>query len=327
MKSKKKIAAMALSCVMAGMSLVGCGDGSNGADGKVYNIGICQLVEHAALDAATEGFKAALSEKLDKNVKFYEQNAQGEATNCATICNGFVSSGYDLIFGNATGALQAAAAATNTIPIVGTSVTDYATALDMDNWTGKTGTNITGTSDLAPIDQQEDMLMELFPAVKQVGILYCSSEPNSKYQAGKFEEALQADGVAYKEYSAADTNEIQSITSTAIGECDVLYIPTDNTMASNAEVVKNIAVPAKIPVIAGEEGICSGCGVATLSINYYDLGYKSGEMAYDILVNGKNPGDMDIEFAPKTTKKYNKEICDELGITVPEDYVAIGSEE
>lgn len=336
MKSMKKIAAAALSCLMAGAMLAGCGTAENttsdsgssdagSADaGKVYNVGICQLVEHAALDAATLGFKDALTEKLGENVKFDEQNAQGESTNCATICSGFVANNCDLILANATPALQAAAAATNSTPIIGTSITDYATALAIDEWTGKTGVNVTGTSDLAPIDQQEDMLLELFPDVKQVGILYCSSEANSKYQATKFEEALTADGIAYKEYSAADSNEIQSITTTAVAECDVLYIPTDNTMASNAEIVKNIAVPAGIPVIAGEEGICSGCGVATLSISYYDIGYKAGEMAYDILVNGKNAGDMDIEFAPNVVKEYNKEICETLGITPPEGYVAIG---
>ena len=336
MKSIKKIAAMALSCMMAGMSLAACGDtaadtqsgdaSSDGAEGKVYNIGICQLVEHEALDAATNGFKAALVEKLgEENVKFDEQNAQGESTNCATICSGFVSNNCDLILANATAALQSAAAATNSIPIVGTSITDYATALDAENWTGKTGTNITGTSDLAPIDQQEDMLKELFPDVKQVGILYCSSEANSKYQATMFENALTEDGIAFKEYSAADSNEIQSVTTTAVAECDVLYVPTDNTMASNAEIIKNIAVPAGIPVIAGEEGICTGCGVATLSISYYDIGYKAGEMAYEILVNGQNPGDMDIEFAPNVTKEYNAEICETLGITPPEGYVAIGA--
>lgn len=336
MKSIKKIAAMALSCMMAGMSLAACGDtaadtqsgdaSSDSTEGKVYNIGICQLVEHEALDAATNGFKAALVEKLgEENVKFDEQNAQGESTNCATICSGFVSNNCDLILANATAALQSAAAATNSIPIVGTSITDYATALDAENWTGKTGTNITGTSDLAPIDQQEDMLKELFPDAKQVGILYCSSEANSKYQATMFENALTEDGIAFKEYSAADSNEIQSVTTTAVAECDVLYVPTDNTMASNAEIIKNVAVPAGIPVIAGEEGICTGCGVATLSISYYDIGYKAGEMAYEILVNGQNPGDMDIEFAPNVTKEYNAEICETLGITPPEGYVAIGA--
>lgn len=338
MKSIKKIAACALACVTAAMAFAGCGNSStadNGGSadntaadgGKVYNVGICQLVEHPALDAATQGFKDKLTELLGEgNVVFYEQNAQGESTNCATITQGFVSNGYDLILANATPALQAAAAATNTIPILGTSVTDYGTALDIADWTGTTGTNISGTADLAPIDEQEKMLKELFPDVKQVGILYCSSEANSKFQAQKFGEALTADGIAYKEYTAADSNEIQSITNTAIGECDVLYVPTDNTMASNAEIIKNICVPAGIPVIAGEEGICKGCGVATLSISYYDLGTATGEMAYEILTEGKNPGEMEVRYAPNVVKEYNAEICETLGITIPDDYVAIAAE-
>jgi putative ABC transport system substrate-binding protein len=296
-------------------------------DGTVYKIGICQLVEHPALDAATEGFIAALTDKLGDNVEFDQQNAQGESTNCTTITTGFVAADVDLILANATAALQAAASATETIPIIGTSITDYATALDISDWTGKTGFNVTGTSDLAPIDQQEDMLVELFPDVKQVGILYCSAEANSKYQANLFEEALAADGIAYKEYSAADTNEIRTVVTTAVAECDVLYIPTDNTMASNTEVVRNAALDAGVPIIAGEEGICSGCGVATLSISYYDIGYTAGEMAYEILVNGTDPGDMDIQFAPNVVKEYNAEICEELGITPPEGYVAIATEE
>ena len=299
--------------------------GTEGSVGdKVFNIGICQQLEHPALDSATKGFEEALEKLMGKDhVKFDLQNGQGEQTNCATICNNFVSSGYDLILANATTALQCAAAATDTIPVIGTSVTDYASALDISDWNGATGKNISGTCDLAPIDQQEAMLKELFPNAQQVGILYCSAESNSVYQAQEFEKALDADGIAYKEFSAADSNEIQSVVTNAIAECDVLYIPTDNTMAGNTEIIKNICVPAKIPVIAGEEGICSGCGVATLSINYYDIGYKAGEMAYDVLVNGADIKTMKIESAPQVTKKYNKEICDTLGITIPEGYEAI----
>lgn len=303
----------------------GSSTGNAAADpNKTYTVGICQLVQHDALDAATKGFKDVLTEKLGDKVKFDEQNANGEATNCTTICTGFAASGVDLILANATGALQAASAATSTIPILGTSVTDYATALSIDDWTGATGKNISGTSDLAPIDEQAKMLLEMFPDVKQVGILYCSAEANSKYQAVKFGEALTAAGKAFKEYSAADTNEISAVVTTAISECDVLYIPTDNTMASSTETIKNIVVPAKIPVIAGEEGICSGCGVATLSISYEDLGRATGEMAYEVLVNGADISTMEVRFAPNVTKKYNADICTELGVTPPEGYVAIG---
>ena len=229
----------------------------------------------------------------------------------------------DLILANATSPLQSAAAATTTIPILGTSVTDYATALEISDWSGATGRNISGTSDLAPIEEQEAMLKELFPDVKQVGLLYCSAEANSLYQIRLFEAALDKDGIAYKEYAIADTNEVQSVTTAAAGECDVLYIPTDNTLASVTETVYNVVAPAKIPVIAGEEGICNGCGVATLSISYYDLGYATGEMAYEILAEGADITTMDVRYAPNVTKKYNAKICEELGITVPDDYVAI----
>lgn len=337
MKMKKFTAALAAAALM--MTAVGCGSANTGdtadtsaaadnaaAEGKTYNIGIVQLVQHEALDAATQGFMDTLTEKLGDNVKFDLQNANGESTNCSTIATGFVASNVDLILANATAALQASGAATSNIPILGTSVTDYATALEIDDWTGVTGRNISGTSDLAPIDEQEEMLKELFPEVKQVGIIYCSAEANSKYQATLFGDALTDDGIAFKEYSAADTNEISAVVSTAVSECDVLYIPTDNTMASSTETIKNIVVPAGIPVIAGEEGICSGCGVATLSISYYDLGCKTGEMAYEILVNGADPATMEIAFAPNVTKKYNAQICADLGITPPEGYVAIDAE-
>ena len=301
-------------------------DGASAAD-KVYNIGICQLVEHPALDEATRGFEEALVELLGEgNVNFDFQNAQGEQTNCATIANQFVTNNVDLILANATAPLQAAAAATNTIPILGTSITDYATALDIADWTGATGTNISGTSDLAPIDEQEKMLIELFPDVQKVGILYCSAEANSKYQADLFIASLEKDGVAYEVFTAADTNEIQSVVTRAVDSCDVLYIPTDNTMASSTELINNIALPAGVPIIAGEEGICAGCGVATLSISYYDIGYTAGEMAYEILVNGADVSTMDVKYAPQVTKEYNASICEELGITVPDDYVAIATE-
>ncbi len=322
------------------LGLVGCGNASStqtasgstssteaGIDGKVYHIGVCQLVEHEALDAATQGFQDALKDKLgENNVVFDVQNAQGEETNCATICTGFVSDNVDLILANATASLQAASAATNSIPIVGTSITDYATALNADDWNGTSSTNITGTSDLAPLDQQEAMIKELVPDVTQVGIVYCSAEANSVFQANQIEAALEKDGIAYKEYSAADSNEIQSVVTKAVSECDCLYVPTDNTMAANVDIIKNVTVPAGIPVIAGEEGICQGA-LATLSISYYDIGQAAGEMAYEILVNGKDPGTMEIEYASATTKEYNADVADALGITIPDDYVKLSTEE
>ena len=282
--------------------------GSADAAGK-YTIGICQQMEHAALDAATEGFQDACTEKFgEENVEFDVENAQGEQNMCSTIINNFVSADVDLILANATLPLQTAAQATADIPILGTSVTDYATALGITDWTGTTGVNISGTCDLAPIEEQEDMMMELLPDVKTVGILYCSAESNSKYQAELFEAELEADGVEYKEYTAADSNEIQSVVTNAVEECDAIYIPTDNTMAANTQIINNICLPAKVPVIAGEQGICSGCGVATLSISYYDIGYRAGEMAYEILAEGADITTMPIETAPEVTKMYNPTI-------------------
>ncbi|MEE0289549.1 MAG: ABC transporter substrate-binding protein [Lachnospiraceae bacterium] len=322
MKISKKIVSILTATALVA-SLTGCG--SNGSSSKKYTIGICQLMEHEALDAATKGFKDTLTKKLGKdNVEFDEQNAQGESTNCSTICNGFVTSNVDLILANATGALQAATQATADIPILGTSVSDYATALNIKDWKGKTGTNVSGTSDLAPIDQQEAILKEIIPNAKKVGILYCSSEPNSAYQSKLMQEALKKDGIAYKEYTAADSNEIQSVTTTACDECDVLYVPTDNTMASSVNTIKNVAIPAGIPMIAGEKGICVA-GVATLSIDYYNLGCQTGEMAYDILKNKKKAGDMEVQFAKKLTKMYNAENAKALNITIPDGYEPIES--
>ncbi len=335
----KKIMAAALSVAMLGSMcfMAGCSDqtessnptGSNPSSGnsgnvsdsnKKYKVGICQLVQHPALDLATKGFKDALKEKLGDNVEFDEQNANNDSATCATIVNNFVSANVDLIMANATPALAAAVSGTSTIPIVGTSITSYEVALGGDEWKGK---NITGASDLAPLDQQEDMILEIFPDAKKVGILYCSAEANSKYQAEIIIEELKKDGIECKEYTVADSNEIQAQTQAAVGDnCDVIYIPTDNTFANAAETVKNVVVPAKVPVVAGEEGICGGCGTVTLSISYESMGYNAGLMAYDILANGKNPGDLGIGYS-YTTKKYNKEICDELSITIPEGYTAI----
>ena len=170
------------------------------------------------------------------------------------------------------------------------------------------------------------MLVELYPDAKHVAILYCSAEANSKYQATEFEKYLDEDGISYKEFTASDSNDIGSVVQSATEYADVIYIPTDNTMAQNTEAINNIALPAGIPIIAGEEGICKGCGVATLSISYYDIGQKAGEMAYDILVNGADITTMAVETAPNVTKEYNKDICDQLGVKIPDDYKAIEAE-
>ena len=310
--------AMALAMVV---SMTACGSSSSD---KVYNVGICQLVQHVALDAATEGFKDALVDELgEDSVKFDEQNASGDSANCTTIVNGFVSDGVDLIMANATAPLQAAAAATSDIPVLGTSVTDYATALEIDDWTGTVGTNVSGTSDLAPLDEQEKAIKELFPDAKNVGILYCSAEPNSVYQATTITEYLEKDGYTVKEYTFADSNDVASVTETAAKASDVIYVPTDNTAASNTEAIANVVLEEGTPIFAGESGIASGCGVATLSISYYDLGYATGKMAAKILTGEAKVEEMPVEFATEVTKKYNKANAEKLGITIPDGYEAI----
>ena len=289
-----------------------------------YTVGIIQLIQHPALDAATQGFQDALTEKLgEENVAFDYQNAQGDSANCATIVNGFVSEGVDLIMANATAALQAAFNATETIPILGTSITDYASALTLDDFDGCTGFNVSGTSDLAPLDQQAEVLNELFPDAKTVGLLYCSAEPNSKYQIDVIEPYLQGYGYETVRYTFSDSNDIASVVTNAVSAVDVIYVPTDNTAANNTEVINNICLPAGVPVIAGEEGICRGCGVATLSISYYDLGYATGEMAYQVLAEGADVAALPIAYAPSAVREYNAAIAAELGVTVPEGYTAI----
>ena len=318
-KAIKRIVALCLTAVLVAGVFAGCSTQT-----KKYKVGICQLVQHEALDAATQGFKDALTEKLGaENVEFDEQNAGGDSATCATITNQFVANGVDLIMANATPALQAAMAATTEIPIVATSITDYATALEITDWTGKTGINVTGTSDLAPLADQAAMIKELCPEAKTVAILYCSAEANSKYQADVITKELTALGLESKVYTCADTNEIASITTQACQECDAIYIPTDNTIASATAAVNEIAEPAGVPIIAGEEGICKGCGVGTLSISYYSIGQKAGEMAAEILLNGANPAEMEIQYAADLTKKYVAERATALGITIPEDYEAI----
>lgn len=293
------------------------------AEAQTFSIGICQLVQHPALDAATQGFKDALTEKLGDSVSFNEQNASGDAATCSVICNQFVSDEVDLIMANATASLQAAASATNVIPVLGTSITDYGTALGIEGFTGATGTNISGTSDLAPLDGQAQMLSELFPDAKTVGLLYCSGEPNSKFQVETIAPMLTELGYTVTEYTFADSNDVANVTASACAECDVLYIPTDNTAASCTEAINNVALVEKTPIVCGEEGLCKGCGVATLSISYYDIGYETGLMAVEILTEGADISTMEVRYAPQFTKEYNVSICETLGITVPEDYVAI----
>ena len=300
------------------------GDAAPAAEAKVFNVGVCQLVQHPALDKATEGFVTALTEKLGDGVSINVQNAAGDSATCATIVGTFVSDEVDLIMANATPALQAAQAATNKIPVLGTSITEYGVALGLDNFAGKTGINVSGTSDLAPLDGQADVLHELFPDAATVGILYCSAEANSKYQVETITPYLEAHGYKVTAYTFSDSNDVAAVTANACDENDVLYIPTDNTAANCAEAINNVALPAGVPIICGEENLCAGCGVATRSISYYDIGYATGLMAYEILANGADVSTMEIQYAPQFTKEYNAANCEALNISVPDDYVAIG---
>ena len=346
---KKKLLAWILAGALA-LSLAACGGNSGGdsagsgasgdagtqepagpaadpapsdASGETYTVGISQYVVHDALDAATKGFQDALNELLPGQVTFDYQNAAEDTANCATIANAFVADGVDLIMANATPALQAAAAATGDIPILGTSVTEYGVAFGIENFSGTVGGNISGTSDLAPLDQQAAMIQEWYPDAKTVGLLYCSNEANSQYQVDTVQGYLEGLGFACTQYPFADSNDIAAVCQTAADSSDVLYIPTDNSAAANKGNIDNIC-RGNIPVFCGEEGICAGCGVATLSISYYDIGWKTGEMAAQILTGQADISTMPIEYAPEFVKKYNPTICADLGVTAPEGYEAIG---
>ena len=329
---KRKLTALISAAAMM-LSLVACGSADPAPAPEApaapeaaekYTVGIVQLVPHVALDAATQGFKDALNEALPNKVTFMEGVGAGDSATCTPIVTDLVASNVDLIMANATPALQAAAAATADIPILGTSVTEYGVALDIDNFTGLVGSNISGTSDLAPLDAQAAMIKEWFPDTKTVGLIYCSAEANSQYQVDEIQKLLEADGITCTQYPFSDSNDMAAIVQTAADNSDVIYAPTDNTAASNAGIIDNICRPAGVPVIAGEEGLCAGCGVATLSISYYDLGVATGKMAAKILTNEAKIEEMPIGYAETVTPKFNETICTELNITVPEGYNPIG---
>ena len=323
----KKIMALVLALLLvaaAPLALASCSGKSE------YTVGIIQLIQHEALDAATQGFKDVLiAEFGEENIKFEEINAQGDSTVCTTAATDLVNKNVDLILGNATAALQAAANATETIPVLGTSITDYGTALNMDFKGGAIGGNISGTTDLAPLDQQAAMIKELYPNSQKVGLLYCSAEPNSKYQVTVIREELKKLGYSndnIKDFPFADSNELASVSQAAAAFADVLYVPTDNTAASFGATIKdNIG---NTPLIAGEAGICGLCGVATLSIDYYELGKITGEMAVKILKGEAKVGELEIASVPAATitKKYNVARAAEIGFTAPEGYVAMPTE-
>ncbi len=321
MKKAKRIICIALVLCIAVAAYAG--GSTETSSKKTYKVGICQFVQHVALDSATQGFMDALKNEMGDSVTFDNQNASGDMSTVTTIVNSLISNNVDLILANATPPLQVAAAATGDIPILGTSVTDYETALQITLKDGATGINVSGASDLAPLDKQAQMITELFPNVKNVGLLYCSAEANSIYQITEMEKHLDSMGVKHTRYAFTDSNDVASVTAAACEGADVIYIPTDNTAASCTEAIRNVVEPAKVPVVAGEEGICKGCGVATLTISYYDLGYTTGKMAVEVLKNGKDVSTMAIQYAANPIKEYNAELCSILGINIPSDYTAI----
>ena len=317
----KKLIALVLALVMV-LGMTACG----GDDGK-YTIGICQLITHDALDAATQGFMDAVVAELgEENVTFELQNAAGDSNTCSTIMNTFVSDDVDLIMANATPALQAAATATADIPILGTSVTEFGVALNIENIDGLVGGNVSGTSDLALLDKQSAMVKEWFPDAKNVGLLYCSAEANSQYQEDVVKAELEALGYTCELYSFADTNDMAAVTEECANNSDVIYVPTDTAVANGTGIVDGACRPAGIPIIAGEAGVCAGCGIATLSIDYYDLGYATGMMAVRILKDGADITKMPIEYAPEVSYLYNEEICAELNITPLDGYEKMATE-
>ena len=321
MKCKKFLAAAAACLMVAG--LAACGNEPStpsNPDEKVFQIGIVQLSEHPALDEATRGFQEFLTEKLGDKVQFNVQNAQGEQTNCTTIVNQFVSSKVDLIMANATNAVKAAREATSDIPIVGTSVTDYVfSGLVASN--EAPGANVTGASDMNPVNVQVQLMKTLCPEVKTVGIVINSGEENSAIQAEEAKTAFEAEGFAVKIYSVADTNEIQTVVTAACNEVDAFYEPTDNLIAANVPTMSNITTAAGKPVICGEGGMCESGFLATYAISYYELGRAAGEQAYNILVNGADPATTPIFFfdVSNLSLVINEENAAELGITIPEE--------
>lgn len=321
MKCKKFLAAAAACLMVAG--LAACGNKPStpsNPDEKVFQIGIVQLAEHPALDEATRGFKEFLTEKLGDKVQFNVQNAQGEQTNCTTIVNQFVSSKVDLIMANATNAVKAAREATSDIPVVGTSVTDYVfSGLVASN--EAPGANVTGASDMNPVNVQVQLMKTLCPEVKTVGIVINSGEENSAIQAEEAKTAFEAEGFTVKIYSVADTNEIQTVVTAACNEVDAFYEPTDNLIAANVPTMSNITTAAGKPVICGEGGMCESGFLATYAISYYELGRAAGEQAFNILVNGADPATTPIFFfdVSQLTLVVNEQNAAELGITIPEE--------
>lgn len=293
-------------------------DQTSGED-ESYKIGVIQLVEHAALDATYEGFKDGLKEaglEEGKNIKIDYQNAQGDQSNCQTIASKLVNDQNNLILAIATPAAQAVANTTKDIPVLITAVTDPADAkLVASN--DAPGGNVTGTSDLTPVKEQIGLIQEILPEAKTVGLMYCSSEANSKFQIEMAKEQADTLGLKTIEATVSNSNEIQQVAQSLVGKVDAIYIPTDNMLAAGMATVTQVTTPARIPVIVGEEGMVENGGTATYGINYYDLGKLTATQAVAILKDGKNPAEMPIEYSSDCKLVLNEEAAKEMGIELP----------
>ena len=323
MVGKRKLA-MLLCSVMIGTVLTGCGSTSSsssaGSSGKMKNVGVVQLVQHDALDSANKGFIDGLKEKgyeEGKNVTFDQQNAQGEQANAQTICKQFADSNKDLIFAIATPAAQAAYNSTKDIPIVFTAVTDPVSAEIAKDWKSS-GTNVTGTSDKVPVDDQVKLMKKLLPDTKTIGVIYNTSETNSVVQVDELKSEAEKEGLAVKEIGVTNVNEINQNLASALGEIDVLYTPTDNTVASAYSLVGKLCLDANKPIIGAEEAVVTKGGLATIGIDYYKLGKEAGYKAAEVL-DGKKPSDVEITTLSEMSFTINEDVAKKLNITIPED--------
>ena len=321
-RSKVKAVAAGLMLTLA-LGVLGCGGDKKEAPKKAekVNVGIVQLVEHAALDAANKGFVEGLASKGYKegqNIAYDRQNAQADQSNLQNIAHRFVNNKVNLICAIATPAAQTVANVTSDIPIVATAVTDYKTAkLVKDN--AKPGTNVTGTTDMNPVEQQLDLLLKVVPNAKSVGTIYCSSEVNSQLQVDILKKAATAKGVTIKEATVSNVNDIQQAARSLVGKVQAIYVPTDNVLASAMPTLISVTEEAKLPVICGEGGMVKAGGLATLGVDYYKLGFQAGEMAADILSGKSKPADMAIQAQKEFKAMVNLKEAEKIGLKVPED--------
>lgn len=317
----KRISAVIMAALMlfAAASLIGCG--KTESEETHFTIGVIQLTSHAALDAAGEGFLAALADNgyIDgENITIDYQNAQNDQSNLSTISDRFVSANVDLVLAIATSAAQAIAGKTTTIPILATAVTDFVSAKLVDS-NEVPGGNVSGTTDMNPIKEQIQLLIQLAPDCKTVGCIYNGGEDNSVLQAGIAKEAIEAAGLGFTEVTVTSTNDVQQAMQSLVGQCDAIYVPTDNTVASAMPIVADVANAALIPVICGESNMVDAGGLATLGVNYYNLGYQTGLMALRILADGEDISTMPVESQTDFDYVVNGEVAKLIGIAIPEE--------